>query len=140
MLECVIVEGSFNADSFAAFINTLLDSMQPWPARNSVVIMDNCSIHKSDDVRQLIESRGMKLEFLPAYSPDFNPIELAFSLLKSRLQRVPLPEGGGDAAVYARLYGEVMSIGVADCCAFYEHCGYGWCVVFIHWFLIDWEG
>ena len=76
--------------------------------------------------------RGMRLEFLPAYSPDFNPIELAFSLLKSRLRRAPLPEGGGDAAIYARLYGEVMSIGVAVCCAFYEHCGYGWYVVFIH--------
>ena len=57
MLECVIVEGSFNADSFAAFIDTLLDGMQPWPARNSVVVMDNCAIHKSDEVRELIESR-----------------------------------------------------------------------------------
>ena len=54
MLECVIIEGLFNANSFAAFVDSLLDSMQPWPARNSVVIMDNCSIHKSDEVRQLI--------------------------------------------------------------------------------------
>ena len=57
MLECIIIEGSFNANSFAAFVDSLLDSMQPWPARNSVVIMDNCSIHKSDEMRQLIESR-----------------------------------------------------------------------------------
>ena len=57
MLECVVVEGSFNAGSFAAFIETLLDSMQPWPARNSVIVMDNCSIHKSDEVRDLIETR-----------------------------------------------------------------------------------
>ena len=57
MLECIIIEGSFNANSFAAFVDSLLDSMQPWPARNSVIVMDNCSIHKSDRVRDLIETR-----------------------------------------------------------------------------------
>lgn len=73
----------------------------------------------------------MKLEFLPAYSPDFNPIELAFSLLKTRLRRLALPEEGGDVVVYARLYGEIMSISANDCRAFYQHCGYvrwPWCV------------
>lgn len=145
MLDCTVLEGSFNATSFTAFIRGLLDHMQPWPAPNSVVVMDNCTIHKSPELRELIESRsvlsalssygacaftdltglcrGMKLEFLPAYSPDFNPIELAFSLLKSRLRRVSFNEGG-EASVVAQLYGEAMSVAAADCRAFYHHCGY----------------
>lgn len=66
----------------------------------------------------------MKLEFLPAYSPDFNLIELAFSLLKSRLRRVKFSDEETDALVFAKLYGETMSISAADCRAFYHHCGY----------------
>ena len=66
----------------------------------------------------------MKLEFLPAYSPDFNPIELAFSLLKARLRNMCLSDEGEDGAVFRQLYGEVMSIAAEDCHAFYRHCGY----------------
>jgi len=65
----------------------------------------------------------MKLEYLPAYSPDFNPIELAFSLLKHNLRRHP-PPTGSDLAVTEYLYLQTFSIGAADCRAFYHHCGY----------------
>lgn len=71
----------------------------------------------------------MKLEFLPAYSPDFNPIELSFSLLKARLRNVRWSHEGVDAVIL-QLYGEVMSISAQDCRAFYAHCGYiRWCEV-----------
>lgn len=65
----------------------------------------------------------MKLEFLPAYSPDFNPIELAFSLLKSRLRRNP-PPAGSDFAVREYLYMQVFTIPVQDCVSFFHQCGY----------------
>ena len=65
----------------------------------------------------------MKLEFLPTYSPDFNPIELSFSLLKARLRNVRWSHEEIDA-VFLQLYGEVMSISAQDCRAFYTHCGY----------------
>ena len=75
-------------------------------------------------VTDLAEHRGMKLEFLPAYSPDFNPIELAFSLLKSRLCRIRFSDEETEGSVLAKLYGETMSISEASCRAFYHHCNY----------------
>lgn len=65
----------------------------------------------------------MKLEFLPAYSPDFNPIELAFSLLKSKLRRNPPPEGD-NFAVQEYLYMQTFSIPPENCRAFYHQAGY----------------
>ena len=74
-------------------------------------------------VRCLQSCRGMKLEFLPAYSPDLNPIELAFSLLKHRLRRHPPPDGE-EFTVYEYLYLQVFTISIADCRAFFHHSGY----------------
>ncbi|KLO04586.1 hypothetical protein SCHPADRAFT_840447 [Schizopora paradoxa] len=65
----------------------------------------------------------MRIEFLPAYSPDFNPIELAFSLLKSRLRRSP-PPATTDFKVREYLYMQVFTIPVSDCRAFFHQCGY----------------
>lgn len=53
--------------------------MNPWPLDRSVLIMDNCAIHKSDALRAAVEVKGCRLVFLPPYSPDFNPIEESFS-------------------------------------------------------------
>ncbi|EIN07356.1 hypothetical protein PUNSTDRAFT_38584, partial [Punctularia strigosozonata HHB-11173 SS5] len=50
-----IVEGSYDAERFAQFISNLLDHMNPYPGVNSVVVMDNCRIHKSDLVLEMIE-------------------------------------------------------------------------------------
>ncbi|KAH9956891.1 hypothetical protein BC827DRAFT_1086165, partial [Russula dissimulans] len=50
-----IVEGSFNARLFFRFINQLLDYMQPWPSPNSVLVMDNCQIHKHPAILQVVE-------------------------------------------------------------------------------------
>lgn len=56
-IECMIVEGSFNTELFTSFIEDLLDKMQPFPGPKSVVVMDNCSIHKAPEIRELVESR-----------------------------------------------------------------------------------
>jgi transposase len=50
--------------------------------------MDNCSIHKSPKVLELIESKGCKLMFLPPYSPDFNPIENYWAVMKSHIKKI----------------------------------------------------
>ena len=52
--------------------------MNEFPLPNSVLVIDNASIHKVDGIQELVEGRGARLTYLPAYSPDFNPIELAF--------------------------------------------------------------
>ena len=59
ILHCDIIEGAFDSDTFYKFIDRLLDRMQPYPAPNSVIVMDNCRIHKSQAILDLIESRSV---------------------------------------------------------------------------------
>ncbi|KAF8555525.1 hypothetical protein OG21DRAFT_1376441, partial [Imleria badia] len=56
IIHCSIVEGSFCTESFMRFITQLLDHMQPFPTPNSVIVMDNCRIHKHPDILDLIHS------------------------------------------------------------------------------------
>ncbi|KAF8551572.1 hypothetical protein OG21DRAFT_1417735, partial [Imleria badia] len=57
ILHCDIVEGSFCTETFKQFIEHLLVHMNPFPATNSIIVMDNCQIHKHPNIQQLIESR-----------------------------------------------------------------------------------
>ena len=57
--------------------------MNPYPGDNSVIIMDNARIHHDNDLVELIEGLGCRVVFLPSYSSDYNPIEMAFSTIKS---------------------------------------------------------
>jgi hypothetical protein len=57
ILHCDIIEGSFCTETFLKFIDSLLDNMQPFPAPNSVIVMDNCQIHKHSEIRERIAER-----------------------------------------------------------------------------------
>ena len=57
--------------------------MNPYPQKNSVLVMDNTSIYHNEELIRIIESVGCKVVFLPPYSPDYNFIKLAFSVIKS---------------------------------------------------------
>ena len=59
--------------------------MNEWPLPNSVLVIDNASIHKVEGIHEMVEEWGMHLLYLPTYSPDFNPIKLAFSSIKAWL-------------------------------------------------------
>lgn len=61
--------------------------MNPYPGKNSVLIMDNARIHHDEDLVKSVEEFGCRILYLPPYSPDLNPIETAFSALKSWLKR-----------------------------------------------------
>ena len=61
--------------------------MNSYPAKHSVLVMDNTRIHHNDDLVAAVEEIGGRVLYLPPYSPDFNPIETAFSALKSWLKR-----------------------------------------------------
>ena len=77
--------GAVNSDDFYDFIRgSLIPNMHPYDgsASRSVVLMDNCSIHHVEYVTDLLDTAGIKVIFLPPYSPDYNPIELAFSSVK----------------------------------------------------------
>ena len=80
-----ITEGTVNGDLFVHFVeHTLLPILQPFDGRNarSIVVMDNASVHHVSKVAELIHGVGALLRFLPAYSPDFQPLEEAFSKVK----------------------------------------------------------
>ena len=77
-------EGAEELGSFSLYLK---DVLCPSLSRGQIVVMDNLSVHKSRSVRELIEARGCELWFLPAYSPDLNPIEEAFSKAKGMLKK-----------------------------------------------------
>jgi transposase len=84
MIAPMVLDGPINREAFLAYVDQVLaPELQP----GDVVIMDNLSSHKGADVRELIEAAGATLRFLPPYSPDFNPIEQAFSKLKAHLRK-----------------------------------------------------
>ncbi len=85
--------------------------------------MDNLSSHQSAKVRQVLDAKGCKLLFLPAYSPDLSPIELAFSKLKQYLRRVGARTRAALETTIA--IGEALkTITPQDSQAYFRHCGY----------------
>ena len=73
------MEGSSDGESFGLFLREVLC---PTLKRGQIVVMDNLSVHRGAWVRELIEQKGAEVLLLPPYSPDFNPIEEAFSKVK----------------------------------------------------------
>ena len=78
-----VYDGAMNGTVFLAYVEQVL---VPTLSAGDVVIMDNLPAHKAVGVRDAIEAAGARLMFLPPYSPDFNPIENAFSKLKALLR------------------------------------------------------
>jgi transposase len=75
-------------DSFFDFIRgSVIPNMLPYPNPNSILVMDNCSIHHVDYARDFIRDSGILLLFLPPYSPDLNPIECVFGFVKGYLKK-----------------------------------------------------
>ncbi len=118
MGEALVWEGAADASTFEAYIQQVL---APSLARGQIVVMDNLSSHQGKQVRQAIEARGCQLVFLPTYSPDFSPIEGAFSKLKTFLRRVSArtPETLLEAIAQA-----LVTITPADALGWFTHCGY----------------
>ena len=79
-----VLDGPINGLWFQAYVDQVL---VPTLSRGDIVIIDNLGSHKGAGVRQAIEASGAKLIYLPPYSPDFNPIEKAFSKLKAPLRK-----------------------------------------------------
>ena len=82
-----IFRGSTNAAIFEDFIEQLLHHCGKFPEPKSVLIMDNASFHRTDRIEQMCSEAGVKLMYLPPYSPDLNPIEEMFAKLKGFIKR-----------------------------------------------------
>ena len=84
MTAPMVLDGPMNAEAFLAYIEQVL---APTLRPGDIVVMDNLPAHKPTGVRRAIERTGARLRYLPPYSPDFNPIEMAFSKLKALLKK-----------------------------------------------------
>jgi transposase len=114
----LVVEGSTNGTVFQTYLE---DVLCPTLKRGQVVVMDNLSAHKAERVRDLIEGEGCELIYLPPYSPDFNPIEQAFSKLKSYLRAAC----ARSQDTLMEVIGKALStISISDALGYFEHCGY----------------
>lgn len=81
-------EGWFNAEAFFRWIiNELLPHCGVFPIHRSIIIIDNASVHCNPRIEEVIRQHGCEVRFLPPYSPDFNPIELSFSVLKAWVRK-----------------------------------------------------
>lgn len=84
MTAPMVLDGAMHGAAFLAYVEqVLVPTLQP----GDIVIMDNLPAHKPTAIRQAIEATGAQLRFLPPYSPDFNPIEMAFAKFKAILKK-----------------------------------------------------
>jgi transposase len=119
MLATMTIESPTDGDVFLAYLEQVLcPRLQP----GQVVIMDNLAAHKVAGVRSLIEARGAQLLYLPPYSPEFNPIEQAWSKIKQRLRAAKARIVEALEQVAAEAIGAITADNAA---AWFTHCGYG---------------
>jgi transposase len=112
------VEGATTARVFETYVEKVL---VPSLRAGQIVVMDNLSAHRPRRIRELIEQQGCKVLYLPAYSPDYNPIEEAFAKIKTLLRKAAARSK--EALVEA--IGQALSAVTAeDALGYFEHAGY----------------
>jgi len=113
-----VFDGPIDSPCFLAYVEqVLVPTLRP----GDVVVLDNLAVHKQPEIRAAIDAAGAQLRFLPPYSPDFNPIELAFAKLKAFLR-----------AARPRTFDQVTALVAAalalytptECRNYIRHCGY----------------
>jgi len=112
------IDGPINGATFLAWVE---QHLAPTLREGDVVVMDNLSSHKIAGVREAIEAAGAEVRYLPPYSPDLNPIELAFSKFKKLLR------DGAQRTVEKlwELCGRVLEAFTEhECRSYFRHCGY----------------
>jgi len=112
------VDGAINGPLFLAWVQQhLAPALRP----GDIVVMDNLSSHKVAGVREAIEAAGAELRYLPPYSPDLNPIELAFAKLKKLLRDGAQRTVDKLWNLCGRLLDEFHEL---ECRNYFKHCGY----------------
>jgi len=118
---CMALEGTTDTEAFRAYVREVL---LPALKAGDIVVMDNLSPHKSDDTLKLIVEAGAQVLFLPAYSPDFNPIEMMWSKIKSFLRSAE----ARTVADLVNAIGQALArITAKDALGWFTYCGYRFC-------------
>jgi transposase len=114
MVAPLVIDGAMNGPRFLAYVEQCL---APTLHRGDIVIMDNLKAHKVAGVMEAIEAVGATGFYLPAYSPDLNPIELVFSKIKALLRK----ENEPFHVLWRRIRSLLASIGEPECINFFRH-------------------
>ena len=114
-----VLNGAINGESFLAYVEQML---VPTLTSGDIVVMDNLGSHKVAGVRKAIEAAGARLLYLPPYSPDLNPIEMAFSKIKSILRK----KAHRTVDALWRELGQIAKcFSPRECRNYLRHAGYG---------------
>ena len=112
------VEGATDALAFEAYVEHFL---APSLREGQVVVLDGLGAHRTEKVRELVQTRGADLVFLPSYSPDLNPIEEAFSKVKALVRK----EGARVREALVEAIGRALTaVTPEDAASFFAHAGY----------------
>lgn len=115
----LVLDGAIDGASFRAWVEQFL---APTLEAGDIVVADNLGSHKVAGVREAIEARDATIMFLPAYSPDFNPIEQLFAKLKALIRRL----APRSREALFRVIGYALNqVSPAECANYLEHAGYG---------------
>lgn len=114
----MVFEGTLNGAVFLSYVSNFLC---PVLKEGQVVITDNAGAHKVKGVKELIESKGAKLLYLPPYSPELSPIEMCWSKVKQFLKKV---EARTEEALNKAISEALNMITENDCRGWFGHCGY----------------
>jgi transposase len=118
MGPALIVAGGVDRITFATYLEQVLGpTLQP----GQIVIADNLSAHTSPQAQAIVAAWGCRLVYLPPYSPDYSPIELAFAQIKADLRRAAARTRD---ALESAIATALQQISAADARAFFMHCGY----------------
>jgi transposase len=112
------VEGATTARVFETYVEKVL---LPRLREGQIVVMDNLGAHRPKRIRELIEQQGCGLLYLPAYSPDYNPIEEAFAKIKNLLRKA---RARSKEALVEAIGAALSAVSAAEVRGFFEHAGY----------------
>ena len=119
MTAPMVLDGPMDGPAFLAWIEQML---APTLAAADIVVMDNLPAHKPEAVRAAIEAKGATLRYLPPYSPDLNPIEMAFSKFKALLKKAAART---IEDLWAAIAAALPKLTPQDCCNYFAAAGYG---------------
>ena len=118
-VAAMTIESATDGEVFLAYVEQVLS---PQLQRGDIVVMDNLTAHKVAGVRELIESRGAEVRYLPPFSPDFNPIEACWSKVKQFLRSAKARSAD---VLQLRLAEALLTVTPENMQACFRHCGYG---------------
>ena len=115
--HCLVHPESVDKAAFKTFLAQLLPQLD----KDSILVMDNWRVHHGHDVEALVESHACSIRYLPAYSPDFNPIELLFSKIKAFIKKLR-PQNTPD--LIQAFVEAIDTLSLDDVKNAFAHCGY----------------